>query len=173
MPRVRAEALGRNAAKFARRVQAIDAALAGVAAGFPVEFDTAGAELPHVTEHENPRSREPGENVDRRTDRIRVRVVGVVDEDRPRRGGSALRPAVNGTECSQAARNGLETGPRGESAGRRRAGVERVVAPIDLEDDTRRTGRRAQIDRAPGFPKSLVHAHLRVALDAEVAYPLL
>jgi hypothetical protein len=76
----------REGAGFAQRQQAVDTLALGIAADFVVELGAHLADLAHVAEHQDLSADGRREDVDAGAHRVRVGVVGVVQQHRPVQG---------------------------------------------------------------------------------------
>src|SRR6267154_5277353 len=149
-----------------RGVETVYAALARVPANLLVEFHTTLAHLCHVTEKEEFLARFGAKDLDRGAYRIRIRVVAVVDELRPRKRGPALHAPADRTERREAPRDRLEVSARSQGARRGGTSVQHVMATVGVELDPSRALACAQLDLASEMREAVAAAHLRRLVEA-------
>ncbi len=98
------------AASLARREQPIDAGRARVLADLPMEGDALVADLTHIAEHQPARAADAREHGDGGAHRIRVRIVGVVNDRGALGSRLGLEPAGKRPEGGQRTLRRLQTG---------------------------------------------------------------
>ena len=155
-----AERRDRFRAQVAERVEARHAALARVGADLAMERRSRGAHFAHVAHHQPARARRRREHVDRGAHRVRIRVVGVVEQQRAAvaRSADASRPGTARNTASPAATADSDT-PAASAGGRGGERVARHVPSGHAQRDldaalrprrARRRCRRCGASRAPG-----------------------
>ena len=141
--------IGRVRAELADRPQRLDAALLRIGTDLGMERDTLVADLAHVAEHEPARSRQPDQHIDRGAHRVRIRVVGVVDQGHAAAGPLEylrLRAPADRREGGEAAGDRIERAAGGQRAGGRGERVLDVVQTSRGKPGRERAGRRAYLE---------------------------
>jgi hypothetical protein len=82
--------------QIADRKQLVDARLRRAASGLAVEHLAALADLAHIAQHQDAPARQPSQHLDRRAHRVRIGVVGVVDDHRTAAAVLDLKAPVHG-----------------------------------------------------------------------------
>ena len=136
-----------------------------------VRFRRRRAELAHLAEHREaaPVAAPLREHAQRHFHRLRIRVVGVVDQHDAARQIDALEPSVRGLEAREARGERLERGARGLRGGRggERVHERRLAEPRDAGGDA--PDRRHELEgEAAGVELAhLLRAHVRACVAAE------
>src|SRR5439155_5366902 len=162
------EGLYASTRQLAHGIQTVYAALARVTADFLMEFHAALAHFPHVAEQEDFRAGFRGKHVDRRAHRIRIGVVAIVDEFRPRGSGPGLHSSADRTERRKTPLYRFEACTCDQGARGSGEGVQNIVPAVDMQLDPCRTLRGAQIDLTSEMRKAVATAHLRKFLESEI-----
>jgi len=165
-----AERRRRMCAEFPEEVQAFDPGGAGITADLGVECRAVRSDFTHVAQYQEFRARGAREHLDRGDDRIRIGVIGIVEDDAAALAGLFLQPPPHRFESGEPARNrGQANASRRGSRGSRE-GIAHVVHPGRVQTDRHLPLWGAQYDFAAEIAQFETAAHGRGPLETEVEH---
>ncbi|EXI77992.1 MAG: hypothetical protein AW12_03079 [Candidatus Accumulibacter sp. BA-94] len=130
-----AEVVRGEGTRLTQGQQPIDTLALGVAANFVVKLAAHVTDFTHVAEHQNGLADRRRKYVDARAHRVRVGIVGVVEQHRLLQRGPPLQPPLEPTKSAQASVNRGQRHTGRQARGGGGQGVACIVLPRHGQDD--------------------------------------